>query len=781
MSMNTPIIYRYPLDGTGLSPDNLVVGEEHQLSNRAFRCVAPTYGGFFAESVVVVDSATSMPLVHGLDYIFGELFEFPTGRYGKEIFGLIVVTKPNVSKIAINYQCLGGDYSYSMDAIIAMIDNLNLGERPVEWGSIINRPALFDPATHFHDLGDVYGFEYVVHSLERLRQAILIGDVASHDEIYRYVDRVNAEQTAALNLVRQALVAHIADKGNPHQVTKAQVGLGNVNDYPMASIAEMDAGLSSQLYVSPALVNRFVTNNAINPLLNHIADKANPHQTTKAQVGLGVVENYPPANTAVAAAGVSDAHYMTPRLVRAEIQRLSIDPMTEHIADKLNPHSTTKAQVGLGSVENYPVATQTQMDVGTANNLYLTPATVSKFVTDRATTPLNNHIADKGNPHNTTKAQVGLGNVENYPVATDAIAAEGTSSAHYMTPRLVKNELKRFAIDPLAEHTGNRSNPHAVTKAQVGLGNVQDYATASQAQMDTGLANNLYLTPNTVAVYVNARATQPLLTHIADKGNPHQVTKTQVGLGSVENYPIAPLDVAVAGVSTSHYMTPRSVNEAILRVVGNRYDAHAADYNNPHRTTKAQVGLGSVENFRMATVAEMQYGYASSVYVSPMDVRHFLDANFVYYINNYHATIQEARDGARDDRYITPWHMNVVLSERLNNYYTRADVDWLINNAMNQSQFVFTYGAQQYTSQWQNGPYMFRDINNFDVFPPSGKSMANLVAFIPSIAMIHYAGDVNTDDSMRCIWSNLGDRIRVYVQNTEIRAASAANWLAVWK
>jgi hypothetical protein len=59
--------------------------------------------------------------------------------------------------------------------------------------------------------------------------------------------------------------------------------------------------------------------------------------------------------------------------------------------------------------------------------------------------------------------------------------------------------------------------------------------------------------------------------------------------------------------------------------------------------------------------------------------------------------------------------------------------------------------------------------------------MAHLAAFIPSIHVIHFAGGVNGDDSMVCTWSNLGDRIRVYVQNTEQRSTPAANWLAIWR
>lgn len=97
-------------------------------------------------------------------------------------------------------------------------------------------------------------------------------------------------------------------------------------------------------------------------------------------------------------------------------------------------------------------------------------------------------------------------------------------------------------------------------------------------------------------------------------------------------------------------------------------------------------------------------------------------------------------------------------------------------------QYTFVTGNQVYsTSGFTNQVGSWNDgANFFDVFPPSGKTMANLVSFIPSIAVIHYAGGVNGDDSMRCYWSNLGDRIRVYVQNTEQRSTPAANYLAIW-
>jgi hypothetical protein len=96
-------------------------------------------------------------------------------------------------------------------------------------------------------------------------------------------------------------------------------------------------------------------------------------------------------------------------------------------------------------------------------------------------------------------------------------------------------------------------------------------------------------------------------------------------------------------------------------------------------------------------------------------------------------------------------------------------------------QYTFVSGAQYSTSGFTNQVGSFNDgANFFDVFPPAGKSMANIVAFIPSIHVIHYAGGVNGDDSMRCTYSYFGDRIRVYVQNTEQRSTPAANYLAIW-
>lgn len=126
--------------------------------------------------------------------------------------------------------------------------------------------------------------------------------------------------------------------------------------------------------------------------------------------------------------------------------------MTEHIVDKDNPHEVTKAQIGLDKVTN----------VYQASNVDLTA-----------------HKINQSNPHNVTKVQVGLGNVLNEEQAT---------------------------VSSLTEHATNQSNPHGVTKAQVGLMSVTDDKQATKAEFDS---------------------------HATSKANPHTVTKAQIGLTNV--------------------------------------------------------------------------------------------------------------------------------------------------------------------------------------------------------------------------------------------------------
>ena len=90
----------------------------------------------------------------------------------------------------------------------------------------------------------------------------------------------------------------------------------------------------------------------------------------------------------------------------------------------------------------------------------------------------------------------------------------------------------------LNKHTGNKSNPHGVTKSQVGLWNVPNVATNDQTPTYSDTTTLVTLSSGekiSIAFAKIKLAITTLINHLANKSNPHGVTKSQVGLGSVEN------------------------------------------------------------------------------------------------------------------------------------------------------------------------------------------------------------------------------------------------------
>ena len=61
-------------------------------------------------------------------------------------------------------------------------------------------------------------------------------------------------------------------------------------------------------------------------------------------------------------------------------------------------------------------------------------------------TKMNNHINNKQNPHEVTKDQVGLGSVQNYGIATKTEAETGSSNIKYMTPQRTKEAQEKYGV-----------------------------------------------------------------------------------------------------------------------------------------------------------------------------------------------------------------------------------------------------------------------------------------------------------------------------------------------
>lgn len=116
--------------------------------------------------------------------------------------------------------------------------------------------------------------------------------------------------------------------------------------------AEVDAKLDqigSDYEAADATLSTTLTNSideVQGNLISHTENKLNPHDVTKAQVGLSDVDNTSDANKPVSSAqatAIADAK---------KAGTIAQTMVEEHYLDNLNPHHVTKGQVGLGNVEN---------------------------------------------------------------------------------------------------------------------------------------------------------------------------------------------------------------------------------------------------------------------------------------------------------------------------------------------------------------------------------------------------------------------------------------------
>ena len=187
-----------------------------------------------------------------------------------------------------------------------------------------------------------------------------------------------------------------------------------------------------------AIIGNQTTNKANQADLNaHIQNQNNPHNVTKQQVGLGNVAN---------------------------VEQASKQDFNNHTTNRNNPHSVTKAQVGLGNVTNVEQATKQEF---------------------------NAHATNRNNPHGVTKSQVGLANVTNVEQASKAdFDAHSRDTTKHITQQERTSWNSKADGRALTDHTGNHNNPHDVTKAQVGLGNVVNVEQASKSEFNSHSQNS---------------------------------------------------------------------------------------------------------------------------------------------------------------------------------------------------------------------------------------------------------------------------------------------------
>lgn len=177
--------------------------------------------------------------------------------------------------------------------------------------------------------------------------------------------------------------------------------------------------------------------------------------------GKGVVQNtdkvWVQISKSTKAEGVyGEATTQTLEILAANANRAGV--ITVEMFNKLNSGLNGDITNALNEAKAYTDAAKTAL-----NKLISDESSARQAADTTITNNLNAHINNKSNPHGVTKAQVGLGNVENLapanmPVSTAQAAAIADAKA-----------AGTKAQTDLSTHANRKDNPHNVTRAQLGL------------------------------------------------------------------------------------------------------------------------------------------------------------------------------------------------------------------------------------------------------------------------------------------------------------------------
>ena len=356
---------------------------------------------------------------------------------------------------------------------------------------------------------------------------ILVGSDQTYDETQgKFQSEINKEVadklgngTTEINKelaeVKSDLGSHKSNIDNPHGVTKTQVGLGNVTNDSQVKRSEMGtangvATLDNQGLVPTSQLPSYV-DDVIDVYATYTKDNAgiltnikifSDLDKTQAVTGesgkiyIDIESNYQFRWTGtqyVTVGAPTVLGEVTGTAYDGGKGKAVADKVNEHVAKTDNPHNVTKNQVGLSKVDNTadkdkPVSTAQSTAISSAKN--------------EVQSNLDTHISDTSNPHNVTKDQVGLGNVNN---TSDKLKPISDATKTALDGKVDKVTDKSLVLDTEIAKLSNLK---------------------TQDELNTSIAD---------AKKAGTDAQTNITSHKNDEANPHNVTKAQVGLDQVDN------------------------------------------------------------------------------------------------------------------------------------------------------------------------------------------------------------------------------------------------------
>jgi hypothetical protein len=361
------------------------------------------------------------------------------------------------------------------------------------------------------------GLNNVINSLQLVAENNL-SDIPDPELARMHMDVLSSDDVASL--ATEILEEHSLLTDNPHEVTKDQVGLSNVDNVQqlplsqkgaVSGVAELDSnGKVPLAQINDALIGQVsyqglwnaTTNTPTLPTAStvkghyYVTDVGGTYETIVFEVGDWVISNGVAWQKVDNTDAVTTVHGRTGNVVAAtnDYTWAQINKSTSNIAD-----ITTKSHTSL-------------TDIGTNTHAQI-----------------DTHIASTSNPHSVTKTQVGLSNVDNTsdvnkPISTATQTALNAKQATITGGATTITSSNLTASRALVSDASGKVGVSAVTSTTLGYldatSSVQTQLNAKQATITGGA---------TTITSSNLTTSRALVSDASGKVGVSAVTSTELG------------------------------------------------------------------------------------------------------------------------------------------------------------------------------------------------------------------------------------------------------------
>lgn len=307
-----------------------------------------------------------------------------------------------------------------------------------------------------------------------------------------------------MNHIEEGIYSHTIDISNPHKVTAAQVGLGNVQNFGLATEDEAKQAISNAKYMTPSLTQAVLSAN-----INSIA-YANSADGTD-----GFTTVYPNLNLL--------------NNTRITQENINVQNWSAGVGSSLSVGSNNGIKVvnnggSVGSQGGFAYASTVNVKAGEI-------VTVSCYIKNTGTVEINNFslgFAFYGTTNSyPSKGKLVVPTDDKYhffSFTTTVPNGASTARPRWFDAATAVNEKHIFEVDRMKLEPGSTATPYMPSASEVTTADWPKFVGFSNTVKTNKSASDYTWFP-----VKDSELTNKVESHINNKANPHAVTASQVG------------------------------------------------------------------------------------------------------------------------------------------------------------------------------------------------------------------------------------------------------------